>query len=59
MIQEYIADIANNQLSQALVDEVMTLYDDMPSDKVYERKESLTPISDPHCIFDSDDDEDE
>lgn len=59
MIQEYIADIANNQLSQALVDEVMTLYEDMPSDIVRKRKESLTPISDSHCIFDFDDDEDE
>lgn len=59
MIQEYIADIANNQLSQALVDEVTTLYEDMSSGEVHERKESLTPISDPHCIFDFDDDEDE
>lgn len=59
MVQEYIADVINNQLSQALVDEVITLYEDMPSGMVQERKDSLSPLSDPHCIFDFDDDDED
>ena len=52
LTQEYISDIMNHQVSQILVDEVMTAYGDMTGPEIRERREELIPLSDPHCDFD-------
>jgi hypothetical protein len=47
----------NKQIPQSLVDEISTLHDEMPIEKIKERKELLSIIGNLNYIFDYKDEE--
>lgn len=54
MVQEYLVDIMNRQIPQSLVDEVTTIYEDMPPEEVQERKEMVSIIGEHNVFFEED-----
>jgi len=51
LIQEYLVDIINRQIHQGLIDEMTTLYKEMPYMAVKERKERLSVIWNSNIVF--------
>lgn len=54
LVQEYLVDIMNKQIPQGLVDEVYSIYCDMPVD-MQNRKEALSVIGADNVVFPEDD----
>lgn len=58
MVQEYLVDIINRQIPQSLVDEVASIFEDMPQREVEERKEMVSIIGVSNVFFEEDEEED-
>ena len=59
LVPEYLADIMNRQIPQSLVDEVESIYEDMPHKQVADRKGSISIIGETHVYFPEDDEDEE
>ena len=59
LVPEYLADIMNRQIPQSLVDEVESIYENMPHKQVADRKGSISIIGETHVYFPEDDEDEE
>lgn len=57
MVQEFLVDIMNRQIPQGLVDEVATIYEDMPYKEMIARKADISIIGQPNIWFPEDEDD--
>lgn len=55
MVQEYLVDIMNRRIPQALVDEVATIYEDMSYGEISNRKDAISIIGAHNVFFPEDD----
>lgn len=57
LVPEYLADIMTRQIPQSLVDEVETIYEDMPHEQITDRKNSISIIGETHVYFPEDEED--
>lgn len=57
LVPEYLADIMNRKIPQSLVDEVETIYVDMPNNQVIDRKDSISIIGETYVYFPEDEED--